>query len=479
MKNICLPKNSKTGEIGVSENKFVLALYDFASKQEFIYRTSKVKEISGASKLLSDMYAKFCDILKENGKLLKFDLDSEFSWSCFESDKNIIGEVLYEGGGNLMVLYKSKEDYVEANKIISVMLLKEFPTLKMISCFVEAEGNFRVDRTALYRKLIKRKNCFPTMSVSAVTPFTQVDPTTFLPVVMKDMAKELSYSADRVAKLKAYKYSSTNNLDNLEEMIAVVYVDGNAMGEKLKSCDSDDYNDGVKKLRIFSKTVNRIYVEEPMKAIEKTVGLSKHNGFRRVIGGGDEITIICDARIALAVVNSYFDALSKQTMVIDGDEFKCTACAGVAVAHAKTPFSSVYEIAEAACESAKEEAHINDGNYFDFHYCHAGITGTFETIRAFEQKGITNRPYKFVADRGFVEFSEYDDLLRRASRSNVKTLGAAAQRGIENYQFECKRVNAYLSGEGKLFKAHNEEMKIVYDMSEFFDLWFSKEVGTE
>ena len=45
----------------------ILTLYDFASKQEYIYRTSKIKEIAGASKLLADMYKVFADIFR-NGK---------------------------------------------------------------------------------------------------------------------------------------------------------------------------------------------------------------------------------------------------------------------------------------------------------------------------------------------------------------------------------------------------------------------------
>ena len=32
----------------------VLAIYDFRSKQEFIYRTNRLQEISGASKLIED-----------------------------------------------------------------------------------------------------------------------------------------------------------------------------------------------------------------------------------------------------------------------------------------------------------------------------------------------------------------------------------------------------------------------------------------
>ena len=43
----------------------VLALYEFASKQKFIYKTSKIKEISGASKLLSNLFEEFIKLTKE------------------------------------------------------------------------------------------------------------------------------------------------------------------------------------------------------------------------------------------------------------------------------------------------------------------------------------------------------------------------------------------------------------------------------
>ena len=37
----------------------VTALYDCRSKQEYIYRTNKVKEIAGASALLEKVYERF------------------------------------------------------------------------------------------------------------------------------------------------------------------------------------------------------------------------------------------------------------------------------------------------------------------------------------------------------------------------------------------------------------------------------------
>ena len=58
-------------------NGYVLALYDFASKQDFIYRTSKIKEISGASELLAGMYRELVDVVNakkvDNRTLLYFD----------------------------------------------------------------------------------------------------------------------------------------------------------------------------------------------------------------------------------------------------------------------------------------------------------------------------------------------------------------------------------------------------------------------
>lgn len=38
------------------ENKYVLAMYDIRGKQEFIYRSGKIKEIMGASWIIRDLF---------------------------------------------------------------------------------------------------------------------------------------------------------------------------------------------------------------------------------------------------------------------------------------------------------------------------------------------------------------------------------------------------------------------------------------
>lgn len=475
---------------------FVLALYDFGSKQNYIYQTNKIKEISGASALLAGMYKKFSEILNKEGISFVYDLTKPFSIEKFENG-NYDTEVLYDGGGNLMALFRSKEKYVAANKIISMYLLKNAPGLNLIASCVEYTGDFTADRKALYRQNALRKNQSPTITTATVLPITQIDPLTFMPVTEKDVkfGVEQSLSADRAAKLNAYRKNEVNNIDGLDEgILAVIYVDGNSMGEHLKKAvpeeEGKSYDEGIKQLRAFSEDVNNCFVVKTTEAITEYIKTQNgKNGFRQVIGGGDEITIICNAQIALDVVKVYFKALEDANNERLAKNLNATvyhACAGMSIFHAKSPFSIAYEIAEAACESAKKKAKIdnpeNPDDYFDFYYCHAGIVTDFDTLREKEEK-VTNRPYKVeTADK---LFSDYKPLLQIAARANVKALGNAARKGIVDYKVEAKRINSYMSkyksssDEKRMFALGNddeikEEMKTIADMSEYYDLWFSK-----
>ena len=459
--------------------KKVLALYDFASKQEFIYRTSKIKEISGASEMLSSIYGElvsYLNNLEDGVKINSYDPDTEvdsFNLNAFETSV-LDAQVLYEGGGNLMVLYKNKTAYIKANRLMSVYLLEKCPTLSMIACCVPFESNFDANRKALYKENAIAKKRRPSAYISGVTPFTMVDPLTFFPVTYRKSYPEQSLSADRAAKQACYKKKSTDNLEGLEGLAAVIYIDGNSMGDKLKKCSSEDYDEGVRKLRTFSKQVNDAFVVKPLKAIEEILG-DNSKGYRRVIGGGDEITIICEAKDAWNVVKKYFEVLSVQELSLIG--CKCTSCAGISVFHAKAPFDTAYQIAQAACESAKRHSRScedeNNNNYIDFHYCHSGITNDFKTLRETEQKHATGRPYHFDDIKSMFDYMT--PILQAADRANVKALGNAAQKGFTDYLLEVERVNAYLAGGVAKLNCSEQEMKLVYDMAEFYDIWFAKD----
>lgn len=511
-------------------SKPILALYDFASKQEYIYRTSKIKEISGASALLAGMFKNFIDVLGKNGLSVAYknqdDTYCPFDYEAFPqvaTDRGTIladGQVLYDGGGNLMILYKDEETYKKANRILSVKLLKEYPGLHLIAACVEAGENFSEGRDSdvsrLYRENQRQKNLHPAADLAAVTPMTQTDPMTFMPVTRKFSVNEIgnpygnsevSLSEDRYVKAKSYKKEDFEQIES--GLAAVIYIDGNSMGKKLQSLSEQSYNAGVRYMRTFSQRVQESFVSRPLKEIIKTNEIV----CRKVIGGGDEITLICCAEDALKIMKIYFDCLNNSESVIPGecnDSFyflveadsndqkaaalKNTSCAGIAVIHAKSPFTVAYELAEAACENAKKKAHDVPGNYFDFYYCHAGAVTDFDTLRKREQN-MTGRPYAYDAsgDKNTPDIREFDRLkpiLNLAGRANVKDLGTAAQKGETDFAFEVERVNAFLAqqlrkNENKDKKPEDyvistDDLKVIYDMSEFYDLWFSpKEKGGE
>ena len=245
-------------------NGYVLALYDFASKQDFIYRTSKIKEISGASDLLAGMYRELVGVVNakkvDDRTLLYFDEDTKelasFSMEGFSSNDKIIGQVVYDGGGNLMVLYRSKTYYVEANKIMSAYLLENIPGLQMIcsctelTCDEAGEPIFSKTTAQLYLAHDRRKKLFPFAVPWEVTPMTQIDPQTFLPVTKKIYGddEQLSLSADRALKRARYQQAHQNDAspDEFSSLAAVVYIDGNALGARVASCmQKTSFDEGV------------------------------------------------------------------------------------------------------------------------------------------------------------------------------------------------------------------------------------------
>ena len=173
----------------MAENGYgcVTALYDCRSKQEYIYRTNRIREISGGSELLANVYGMFFRAAEKKGLRINSDWRSgaEFSVRSF-AESGFDGEVIYEGGGNLFIMYKSRETYIRANRIFSRMLLEKTYTISVIASCVDTTDNFKEDRTRLYKENSRIKST-DWISVPCNTlPITQVDRDTFMPIVKKE-----------------------------------------------------------------------------------------------------------------------------------------------------------------------------------------------------------------------------------------------------------------------------------------------------
>ena len=107
------------------KHKNILALYDCRSKQEYIYRTNRVQEIIGGSEILRSLFTDFF----ENTKDFKIKSD----WQNGDVPENYLdyfnksgndAEIIYEGGGNLCVIYKNEDTYKAVNRKFSREVLK-------------------------------------------------------------------------------------------------------------------------------------------------------------------------------------------------------------------------------------------------------------------------------------------------------------------------------------------------------------------
>ena len=478
-----------------------LALYDLRSKQEYIYRTNKIREISGGSALLSKMYDKFIEKVqnKENG--IRFVnngnwVGRDFSLEEFEAS-DCSAEVVYIGGGNLMVIYKNEEIYHKANRIFSRMLIDETWTVNAVVSCVSVSGDFEADRTELYRQNAINKSTGSINVPCSVLPFTQVDMRTYMPIVEKcqENGEELSLSCENKHKREQFESDRKKidpkkeeiYLDELttekgkESLLAIIYIDGNNMGAKLrdKIGDEHDYDKCINELRRFSEKTAHDFVEAPISAIEKML-LEKQNAgisyakYRKVIAGGDEITLICNARIVPEILDVYFSTL-------DSENSKNYACAGVAIFHSHAPFADVYEIAEQCCESGKKcsRQYGSNANFIDFHYCRAGITNDMDIVREKQENGMTARPYRVDGVHegySYPDFISFANEIKEIGRSNIKELAAAIIKGESYYCFEIERINSRFKCKGIHIDPTNERSrKMIFDIAQVYDLWFAKE----
>jgi hypothetical protein len=436
----------------MEENGYVLCMYDIRGKQEFIYRSSKLKEIVGASLIIRDLFedylydaAKACrdninkeselkEEYKDKDAIFKYDPNKEelekFKFEDFEKRMNgnqYIGEIVYDGGGNFLLLYKDENAMKKTTEIFTKKILKEIGTLKVVATYIGdiSKDNYHSDDLKnpgdyerLYQKhRLRESTALYTLPYGSL-PIVQTEPVSSLPLTyMYDNAPKdssasgksyVKYSTETNAKLKKYWKEASNPgyemgetvLDNIvaetkgeDSMLAIFYIDGNAMGAKVQAClnGKKNYDDCVNLLREFSKKIQKTFIDDrkvDMLKIDETKFSDKKNYKSRIlIGAGDEMTIICKADESYETIKEYLSKIPSPY----------SSCAGAAIFHSHTPFADAYRIAEQCCEDTCKNYMKKNGltlaNLMDFEYCQGGIGFSLKDIR--EENGDDNnsRPW--------------------------------------------------------------------------------------
>lgn len=257
---------------------------------------------------------------------------------------------------------------------------------------------------------------------------------------------ERFYSQEVVAKAKAAKLADNDlmeiygdvmgdfvfprELDHLgqkkekENEIAVVHIDGNNMGKRFQECDT------LEKRSLLSKNVG-VKVQAAFRSLLKEI-IDKYEIYKTFLNlepdvlekgetgkpkkkevpilpfvlGGDDITFVCNARMALTFVQKFMGYLADKD--IGGVELEFASCAGIAIVPTSYPFFRAYELAEQVCGVAKKASRkleSEPSSWIDFAILHGEQAPTIEQIRAQEYTGAMGDmhfgPYRFDGEESY------------------------------------------------------------------------------
>lgn len=332
--------------------------------QGFIFQTNALREVVGASALVE-----------------------EICTECF--DEFAVGQqVIVRAAGNIKCIFNDEEACRRTVREFPKKVLTEAPGITISQAVVPmGDDTAFADAVNLLEEKLRAQRNKPMPSITLGLMGIERSRRTGLPAVSqgndgepidRGTKQKLEYakSADLIDKLY-YKFFgakvatrviahdvSDMTVDN--SWLAVIHADGNGLGQVVSAIGSDK-----ERLKKFSEGLDRATTAAAQKAYKALVKSDGYDPvtdvipFRPVVLGGDDLTLICRADLALEFTRQYIDYFEKETGVLlgllraetDDVKMKClTACAGIAFIKESYPFYYGYNLAEALCERAKRDA---------------------------------------------------------------------------------------------------------------------------
>lgn len=480
-------------------NIFFLLAVDTVGIQKYIFNSNRLRENIGASHLVASItgYWAFDAVRQAAGKLDgAHNVDDDDKLNDVTIDQpTTAAEVLYSGGGNFVVLFRSKDMAKAFTQVLSRRVLKEAPGLHLMIHSVPFDWGKDVLQEKLkqlFREMKERRSTQPNVMPIAGLGVTVMCHSTALPAVGTDSEtrndpESRPVSAEVLAKLGAVDNATRRlseelppseghryplDLDDLgrtrgeASLIAVVHADGDGIGKKFetigneyKSSHPGEVREHINKLRWFSRRLAEAaraaqigtvdYLWQLARDSEDVAELfsKRYVPFRPLVFGGDDVTFVSDGRIGLALTLEYLRRFQHETERLLGE--RLTACAGVAIVKSHYPFARAYELAEDLCKNAKNYRRkcAPDACCLDWHFTTGGIYGDLEAIRQREYTvaadSLTLRPVTTSGDRmrswgtiaaGLAAFQSDDWRQKRNKAKALREKLRGGQAAVEEFE---------------------------------------------
>ncbi|MCX7991564.1 MAG: hypothetical protein N2999_05985 [Proteobacteria bacterium] len=508
--------------------KYTVLIFDVTGIQRYIFGSNRLIENLGASYTVSECFNSF---LKETLKGMNLSIEHFDSWrdnrsSLLKNNPHLKYEVVYLGGGNIILITTDKAIADDITRRFTKDLLIKAPGLSVASAFIEVDYESFFNEYDSYNGLIFEKLNIAKNSQVVINKPYNFGITAECP--RSGDTAEIYYSKDKCyissvsyVKIKNSqeakkrieeeykglfqdKFCFTDDLENLwqskdsDNHIAVVHIDGNNMGRRFRKIKTVAE---LRKLSIMVENITKNSFRALLESIiEKIDILSSALGrtdiplydnkkilpIRPIIIGGDDITFVTDGRLGIyfaKIFMSTFEDLGKSLLDEDGEGLTC--CGGVAIARTKYPFYRVYNLSEELCASAKSYKKKNNakGSFIDFHINHQGISNSIDVIRENNYKtedgSLIFRPYKIGSyeDRGLERLIENAKKLKGFSKNKIKDLRQALYGGrTEVSEFLIRNKDRHFKlpdfdEKGYAKEVFYEGVTPYFDILEFMELY--------
>ncbi len=333
--------------------------------QSFIFQTNKLKEIVGASELV------------ENVCTSAFD--------DFATD----GTSIIRAAGNIKHVFDTKATCAKAVREFPQKVMEMAPGITISQAVVSMNGKSFEDSITELEKKLKIQRNKPLNSTNIGLMGILRSRKTGMPAVCKkgeDYFDEASKAKQDVVNTNKEPSVSTlyknifgeidakkvtteiEKFPSHNDWLSVIHADGNGLGKVIQKMGSnkDEFKKFSKNLDIATKKAaknayNKISDDYKLSELD-TVPL------RPIVLGGDDLTVICRADIALDFTEAFLAEFEDQTNKYLANIFKnnnlgfdhLTACAGIAYIKSSFPFYFAYDLAESLCGKAKKDAKSPD-----------------------------------------------------------------------------------------------------------------------
>lgn len=265
-------------------------------------------------------------------------------------------------------------------------------------------------------------------------------------------------------KLINQKYSIPRDFDDFGRTtgkysyLAVVHADGNGIGKLIQSlAELKTTNQRfIDFYRTLSQLINRLGAAAMNKTVTFLSEIITNDTFkelthyleidrdtdnpffplRPLVYGGDDITFVCDARVAFHVTEVLLEEFTRQSKELlsklkqdfpeEASSFphELSACAGITIFRTHYPFARAYDLAEELCASAKQLSNVvshKQASALDWQIAPSGRIDNLKALRHTEyalnaDETLTLRPVMLTGDRTWRTWSNIKQAVKNFNR---------------------------------------------------------------